>query len=221
VPLKIDLNGKRFGQLKVLEAAGKDAWGQIRWRLLCDCGREHFAVGGKLRRGEVKSCGCAKPAMCAAANVTHGASARGRMTSEYHTWQDMIYRCENPRATQYKDWGGRGIKVSPDWRHDFARFLADMGPRPSPKHTIERLDNDGNYEKGNCCWATRAVQGRNKRNLRMLTVGGTTMPLIAWSEKTGLSSSLILHRLSAGWSVQQALATPLHRLRLAHGLSKA
>lgn len=208
------MTGIRFGRLLVLDQSGRDRWGQVRWRCLCDCGKEHAAVGGKLRRGEVLSCGCGKSAACAAANIKHGGSARGRMTPEYRAWQNLIHRCENPKAKQYKDWGGRGIKVSPDWRHDFARFLADVGPRPSPQHSIDRRENDGNYEPGNVRWATRMEQRHNSRHLRMITFGSTTMPLVSWAHRTGIDGETIAYRLDAGWSPERALTEPVRSRKL-------
>lgn len=175
----------------------------------------HFVVGGKLRSGEVISCGCAKAAICAAANTTHGASARGRMTAEYRAWQNIIYRCENRNARQWADWGGRGIKMWAGWRHDFGRFLAALGPRPSEHHTIERINNDKNYVPGNVRWATRREQNRNKRNVRMMTFKGTRLPRVEWAEKVGLQPDTLAARITAGWSVRRALTTPTRqRLRV-------
>ncbi|GJD92882.1 hypothetical protein OCOJLMKI_0065 [Methylobacterium iners] len=94
--------------------------------------------------------------------VTHGSNRRGRRAPEYTCWSGMHSRCTNQKLEAYKYYGGRGISVCAAWK-DFSQFLADMGPRPSPAHSIERLDNDGNYEPGNCVWATREVQSKNKR----------------------------------------------------------
>ena len=166
----IVMNGHRFGLWTVLRENGRDRHGQAFWLCRCDCGTEKNVTGGRLRRGESRSCGCDKPRMCAEANIKHGDSARGRMTAEYRTWSNMIDRCERPGNKQYRDWGGRGIKVCQRWRESFAAFLADMGRKPSPELSIDRIDNDGNYEPGNCRWATRLVQRHNQRRERVRQV---------------------------------------------------
>ena len=129
---------------------------------------------------------------------------------EYIIWGLMRQRCRNPKATGYHRYGGRGIKVCERW-DSFENFWADMGPRPSPRHTIERSDNDGNYEPGNCRWATYADQSRNKRNNRNLTLNGETLCLNDWANKTGLTSRAIGRRLSLGWSIESALTAALHK----------
>lgn len=163
----IDMKGRRIGRWSVIAESGRDRHAQALWLCRCDCGTESRVTGGRLRRGESQSCGCAKPAACAAANIKHGDSARGRLTTEYRTWSNMIDRCERVSNKQFRDWGGRGIKVCPRWRESFAAFLADMGRKPSPDHSIDRINNDGNYEPGNCRWATRLEQNRNKRPRRV------------------------------------------------------
>jgi hypothetical protein len=154
----IDLTGKRFGLLVAIEYLGR-----ARWRCRCDCGQETRSNGAHLRHGFSRSCGCtrAKAAGQAAARActTHGASK----TPEFSIWTDMLRRCSDPRRPEFKHYGGRGITVCDRWRESFANFLADMGPRPSPGLTLDRRDNDGNYEPGNCRWATVLEQNRNRR----------------------------------------------------------
>lgn len=175
--LKIELVDLTFGSLKVIALETVDRWGQRRWRCLCVCGKEHVAAGGKLRSGVVTSCGCQKSRLCSEANIRHGDSARGAMSPEYRAWQNAIHRCENPRNKQYRDWGGRGIRVCRRWRESFAAFLADMGRKPSAEHTLDRFpDNDGNYEPGNCRWATRLEQRANRR---------PTKPRATWKAPPG------------------------------------
>jgi hypothetical protein len=117
----------------------------------------------------------------------------------------MITRCCNPNQKAYKNCGGRGVRVCRRWRASFAAFLEDVGPRPSPRHTIERINNSGHYEPGNCRWATRGEQARNSRRNRLLTVRGETLCLAAWAERLGLKRSTVSARLGRGWSPRDAL----------------
>lgn len=197
-----------FGSLVVISEAGTNKWGNVRWLCKCQCGADHEAAGGKLRSGGVTSCGCAKPAACAAANIVHGDSARGKMTAEYRAWSNAIDRCERSSNKSFKYWGGRGISMCPRWRENFANFLADMGRKPSPAHMIDRIDNNGNYEPGNCRWATRKEQMRNRRNRRSITVEDRTMCLAEWSEEAGIKVSTIWQRLRNGWAPERAVTEP-------------
>jgi hypothetical protein len=160
----IDLTGKRFGRWSVLQCvAGERFHGQLLWRCRCECGAVRKIPGGRLRRGESKSCGCLADEVRVTANTKHGAAAGGKLTPEYRAWSNMIDRCERPGNKQYEDWGGRGITVCARWRASFADFLVDMGPKPTPQHSLDRMKVDGNYTPLNCRWATRIEQSRNKR----------------------------------------------------------
>lgn len=121
----------------------------------------------------------------------------------------MIARCNDTESSLYTNYGGRGIAVCDRWRDSFENFLADMGQRPSRDLSIDRINNDGNYEPGNCRWATRTQQSRNQRSNRHITVGDRTMLLVEWSEATGLSMPTIAGRLKRGWSPQRAISTPV------------
>jgi hypothetical protein len=123
----------------------------------------------------------------------------------------MVQRCCNPKHKNFRHYGGRGITVCDRWRTNFEVFLEDMGPRPSAKHSIERKDNNGNYEPGNCVWATQREQSRNKRTNRLVEFGGQTLCVEEWAAKLGLTSKAIHHRLDRGWSIDKALTTPLQR----------
>ncbi len=127
---------------------------------------------------------------------------------EYEVWKKMRQRCCNPRHTSYRNYGGRGIEVCSRW-DAFRAFLDDMGHRPSPKHSLDRIDNGGNYEPENCRWATPQQQQRNRRNNHLLTHNGQTMSIAEWSDQTGIHRRTLLNRISRnGWTVERALTTP-------------
>lgn len=126
----------------------------------------------------------------------------------YKSWQTIKERCYNPNNISYKNYGARGIAMSNEWRHDFGAFFNDMGPKPGPEYTLERRDNNGNYEKSNCYWATRKVQARNRRDNNFLTYDGKTQCMTDWANDLGISVTAIKYRLKKGWSVEKALTTP-------------
>ena len=134
-----------------------------------------------------------------------------RRSIEHRVWRNMIRRCTNQKAAAYADYGGRGITVCDRWLASFENFLADMGRKPSPDLEIERIDNDGGYDPGNCRWATRKENSRNRRSNRMITLDGQTKALAAWCEESGLPRDTVRKRLEAGWEPQLALSTPVIR----------
>ena len=131
----------------------------------------------------------------------------------YTSWQAMNQRCYNKNQKAYKNYGGRGIRVCDRWRGKtgFLNFIADMGERPTSVHTLDRIDNNGNYEASNCRWATRAEQNRNKRDNKLLTYGGVTKTVSEWGESLGSDVNLVNSRLRYGWDVDRALTTPPKR----------
>jgi hypothetical protein len=170
----IDLTGQRFGRLVVL-ARGANVivcgCSRVTWLCLCDCGKEKPVFGAHLRNGDAKSCACGL------LGFTHGKSR----TPEYLAWQSLNYRCNNPNNASFPDYGGRGISVCERWS-DFPNFLSDMGTRPSPLHSLDRIDNDGNYEPSNCRWATAQEQQRNKRISKNNTSG---VAGVVWNKRSG------------------------------------
>lgn len=127
---------------------------------------------------------------------------------ESKAWKAMRQRCRNPRCREWRFYGGRGIDICPEWE-DYSRFLADMGRRPSPKHSLDRIDNALGYAPGNCQWASDKQQCRNRRSNKLVTVGAETLSLAEWSERSGIPYSTLMFRIRSGWEPQRALTTPV------------
>jgi len=205
----IDLTGMCVGRVKVIGFFGtrKRPCGShcYMWLCLCHCGREFAVDGTCVRRGSATSCGCDK----GLATKKHGMASRihGEHWA-YKIWQGMKQRCTNPNHKNYSDYGGRGIRICDAWMDSAEQFFADMGDRPSANHTIERIDNDGNYEPGNCRWASRAEQNENTRQTKLLTVNGQSLSISKWAMRMGVSRKLIRDRLRLGWSEERAVLTP-------------
>jgi hypothetical protein len=153
----IPILGRRFGKLIAIRKVEYTA-SAAQWLCTCDCGNEHVASASNLVGRRTSSCGCVNNRVRSECHRTHGRSK----TTEWHIWCAMRQRCDNPRNPSYSAYGGRGITVCDSWR-TFANFFADMGERPSLKHTLDRINNNGNYEPTNCRWATYAEQNSNQR----------------------------------------------------------
>ncbi|TXJ78613.1 hypothetical protein E2C11_16535 [Streptomyces lavendulae] len=199
---KLGLTGRRFGRLLVIEQAGRSARKDVMWRCRCDCGEEVTTSASSLSLGRTQSCGCLRREAVAAAATRHGQSDNPL----HKRWRNMLDRTGNPEHPAYPDYGGRGITVCERWRA-FENFAADMGPTFSSDLSLDRIDNDGNYEPANCRWATLHEQARNRRDNRTITWRGRTMVIAEWSEFLGFNRYLISQRLRQGWSVERALTT--------------
>lgn len=169
----VNLIGRKFGRLEVTSFAGTQNKHRY-WNCVCECGGIKTIEGGSLKYGETTSCGCFNRERLAISKKTHGATIGGKRLAEYNIWAAMKRRCYNKNVKDYHRYGGRGIKVCDEWM-SFKNFYADMGARPSPKHSIDRYpDKDGDYKKSNCRWATLIEQANNTRRNRMITYGGLT-----------------------------------------------
>lgn len=204
-----DLAGEKRNMLTAIRFVEKRG-SKNYWQCRCDCGAEAVVSVDNFRSGGVKSCGCRKLRPVVA---SHGASRGRKRTPEYSVWLGMIHRCHRPANKGFRYYGGRGIQVCERWRDDFPTFLADVGPRPSLSHSIERINNDGHYEPENVRWATRFEQARNRRNNHLVTIGATTMPLSQWCAMSGVLLHTALRRLRVGWEPHHAILCPAARPR--------
>lgn len=199
--------GKKFGRLTVIELVGRDKASAIA-RCICDCGKEHTTRVNSLRTGHIKSCGCMGREKTRIRLTRHGESHR---TSTYKTWKGMNERCSNPGHQSWNHYGGRGVKVCPEWRI-YENFLRDMGRKPSAEYSLDRIDVNGDYCPENCRWATPKEQARNTSANRMLTLHGKTQCVAAWAEELNIKREIIKDRINKlGWSDEKALTTPVQK----------
>lgn len=205
----IDLTGQRFGRLRVVERAPDNKHRQTMWRCLCDCGETVVTIPQPLKSGRTKSCGCLTTEQLKARITSHNKSR----TPEYRIWAEMLQRCKFPEHERNRRYAGRGIAVCARW-HDFANFYADMGPRPSPKHTLERRNSDGNYEPDNCSWEPRIVQNNNTSRNLFVVYKGQRMTLTQAQRLAGCSMkhTAVRDRIRRGWTVEEALETPARQV---------
>lgn len=203
----IDLTGRKFGRLTVVSRSsniGKKA----AWFCKCDCGRETVTTSTHLVSGHTSSCGCYNKEVVSSMKKRHGMSR----TNIYREWRSMISRCFNRNCTGYDGYGGRGITVFNQWKESFEAYydyVSKLSHFGESGYSLNRIDNDGNYEPGNVEWADRLAQANNKRNNHLLTYNGQTRTIAEWSRERGMSYSSIMHRIERGWSVKDALETPL------------
>jgi len=190
--------GDRFGRFTVISGGTR----RYCWICRCDCGTQREITGSNLRAVKSTSCGCLRRERNN--HTTHGATG----TLTHKRWRAMRSRCLNPSASNYANYGGRGITICDRWS-DFESFLADMGECPGPEMTIERLHNSRGYEPGNCIWATKLTQARNTSANRLLTHGGEALCVAEWAEKLSINPRTIISRLEKGWSDERALTTPV------------
>jgi len=194
----IDLLGQTFGNLKVIERVGSDNSGRSVWMYQCKCGALKTARGKDLRQGKITSCGCMK----GKSNITHGLSN----TRIYQTWLGIRKRCGNPNAYEYENYGGRGIVVCDEWKNNFISFYKWATENGYKENlTIDRVNNDGNYEPTNCRWADRITQQNNTRSNHPITINGKTHNINQWCRIAGLPRTTVKSRLRYGWTGEKLL----------------
>lgn len=219
-PRFADLRGRKYGRLSPVEllAIRKS---HPTWRCRCDCGKVTAVRSDHMKSGRQVSCGCHQAEIRGNAQRTHGEShypnGENKQTAEYTAWMMMRARCNNPNAKRFDRYGGRGIRVCYRWETGegglggYECFLADMGRKPSPKHSIDRYpDNDGNYEPGNCRWANYNQQARNRSDTVIVESDGESISLADACEELGVSYRRVRGRMDRGWSFQRAVSEPVH-----------
>lgn len=180
--------GDRFGRLVVQKMMEREP--RVKWLCVCDCGGSVVVRNNNLLSGNTTSCGCAR--------LRHGQAVKGARTPEFNAWLNM-----KARVRDDENYRGR-VSICDRWL-TFENFFADMGPRPTPLHTVERNDNDGDYEPGNCRWATREEQQNNRRLCRYVEVDGLKLTVTQWSRRSGISVGGITKRLRNGWDPKLAV----------------
>jgi len=180
---KHNLVGFKIGRITVLSEA--DMRGASRmWNVECECGKKYVVYQGNLLKNttEIKSCGCYTRELIVKRCLTHGESSKATVTTEYKAWASMISRCYNPKCPSYKYYGAKGITVCDEWRNSYECFLKDMGRKPTPKHSNDRIDSKKNYEKSNCKWSTDKEQQYNRGSNHLIEHLGEVKPLGMWAE---------------------------------------
>lgn len=198
-----NISGLRFGKLtvsKTSEKRGKHRY----WLCICDCGGRKYVSSTNLYNGHARSCGCFNREASSTRNRTHGKSR----TITYQIWKGLRKRCNNQNDKRYNDYGGRGIKVCDRWSN-YEHFYADMGERPSKDHSIDRIDNNGDYSPENCRWALKKIQSNNCRSNTIIAHNGLSLTVSEWADKSLVSYHTFWQRLyRLNWDIERALNTP-------------
>lgn len=199
-----DIRGVRRGLLVAQQYLGSLPNRHANWLCLCDCGKTHEVDAATFLRWSCRSCGCYKAETARKQMRTHGKSKN----SEYYIWQAIIKRTTNPKDPRWENYGGRGITCCQRWLDSFEDFYADVGPRPSPAHSLDRLKNNEGYYPSNCAWKTAKEQARNRRSNHLLTHKGETLTIAEWSERIGISGRTMIARIGLGWSIEDIVTRP-------------
>lgn len=208
----VNLTGQRYGRLTVLDLASQEInTGRARWSCLCDCGKIIEVSNSSLRSGKTKSCGCLRREKTSIRSKTHGK----RHTRLYSIWVGMRRRCRDKNSNRYQSYGGRGIKVCDEWIDDFACFYNwAINNGYSENLTIDRIDNNGNYDPANCRWATNEMQSNNRRRNHFITIGDDIHTISEWARIKGLKSEIIRGRIKRGWKPEDAILVAKKRSKV-------
>lgn len=203
-----DLTGKRFTRWLVLSRADINKDAHPAWNCICDCGTKRIVAGISLKNGSSKSCGCLRNENLGNKNRTHGRS----QTKEWSAWSRMKQRCSSNDKRYFPYYKNRGIKICDRW-NKFENFFADMGKCPEGR-SLDRIDNNGNYEPSNCRWATTKEQMRNRSCSLSITYNGETLTYLQWAKRLGTCHDSIIHsRLKRGWSEEKTVTTPIKQFQ--------
>jgi hypothetical protein len=208
VPEMLD---RRFGRWTVIALHSTDAKGNRVWTCRCDCGTLKEVWQTNLYSGMSVSCGCYARERASECNRKYNRPSK--QIPEYNVWANLRARCQDRNDKRYACYGGRGISVCERWNTSFQAFLDDMGSRPSPKHSIDRIDNDGNYEPVNCRWATTAEQQSNKQTTHLVRCGDAIGTVTEWARICGMANATLTERLNRGWSTLDAILKPVDHRR--------
>lgn len=203
--------GSLFGRLRVIGVSRPDS----RISCLCSCGGEVLVSPGDLVTGNTKSCGCFKLDEARQRLRTHGCLPK----DVFKIWMHMKDRCLNPNNSDWSNYGGRGVTICPSWM-SFAQFRDDMGPRPSREYSIDRIDNTQGYHKGNCRWATKKQQNRNRRSSRLETLNGVTKTLADWADHFGIAYGTMHSRMQRWGCLKKAISRPIRGQKKIDNLSR-
>jgi hypothetical protein len=196
--------GETFTSLTAGKECGRNSRGEVLYNCSCKCGKQTTVTASRLLSGHTRSCGCLLIEVTRQIFLKHGQTIGRKRSPEHRVWQHMLGRCLCETDSAYKYYGERGIAVCQRWL-DFTNFYADMGPRPSPQHSIDRINVNGDYCPENCRWATNEQQANNKRRTLWLGYLGTYRPLTEWSKELGIAASCLRGRLYLGWSDEEVL----------------
>ena len=216
MPPLIDLTEQTFGRLTVVERAENAKGRHPRWKCQCECGNIAIIDSASLKGGITKSCGCLLKEILSKTKFVHGMCK----SPEYKTWECMKERCYNITNTAYKDYGGRGIKILPKWKNNFMAFFNYIGPKPSKKHSIDRIDNNAGYFPGNVKWSTQREQTNNTRRSHFIVINEWKLTIAQWARFVGINPLTLCTRIHRGWPVVKAVFYPVKHPTSSHS-SKA
>lgn len=214
-----DLTGQKFGRLTVIQRTKNNKYGNLMWLCQCECGKQKIVRGSHLKGKRIQSCGClafeiAKEKMIER-NFVHGKKG----TKIYAIWKAIKQRCFNPNNAMYHNYGGRGITICEEWKNNFQAFYDHVSKLPhfnEKGYSLDRINNDGNYEPNNVKWSTAKEQANNTRTNVFITFKGETHTVAEWSEITGINNKVILERINIlHWDVEKALTTPVRKIKKA------